>query len=240
MHVIIYHNEQEFTNAAMEIVIGPFLDHEAAVSGLKALVAKRDDGLWLFDEELDYAGYDTTICRKTNATPMKKAKSGPRSSNSSLQRTSTSRVYRSLIPATFRSRNHPTVGDQTMTHELGRIIRVVNIRAAYAVYKDYDGAAPDGPPSFVATKELGDQFRQIIKAANADPYGDNPDYVAQARDALPEELRQYVDTIINNEDLGFPFADGCENGARWLCEETEVEEKRIATTLDEAVERFAG
>jgi len=123
-----------------------------------------------------------------------------------------------------------------MSHQLGPILRVANIRKAYVVHKDYDGNAPDGPPIIVATKELGEQVSQVLKAADADPYGDNPGHVTEARDTLPEELRGYVDSL---SEASFPFASGCEDSAVWVCQESEAEERRIATTLREALAQIS-
>lgn len=107
-----------------------------------------------------------------------------------------------------------------MRHELGPILRTVNIRRAFLVYKSYDGNAPDGPVfATCATPELAEEVRSFLE--NNDPHGEFPE---------TEEEREVA-------EISWPYVEGWEFAASWVAKEGEAEEDKIATTADEAWEQ---
>lgn len=137
-------------------------------------------------------------------------------------------------------------------HKLGDAVRTSVIRKAYAVYKDYDGNAPDGPVYAVcATKELGEQVASILSEVDDsgkedegdDGTGGNAfdstksfaDFLVMTSD---DPVAAGVAFIKNDGSIAMPFVDGFEYSASWIAEPTEEEEHKIATTLSEAIEQF--
>lgn len=100
---------------------------------------------------------------------------------------------------------------------ISQALRTVTIHKAWAVYKDYDGNAPDGPVfARCATEELGNQLAKLLS-------GNDP----EKRDDDLEDNPEF-------DNFPWPFVDGHEWSARWCAEESEAEYHKIATTLDEA------
>ncbi len=92
---------------------------------------------------------------------------------------------------------------------------------AWAVYKDYDGNAPDGPKMLpCASEKLAEQVAAWLREHD-DQDGDDSD--------IPEAL----------EDFPWPLADGWEHAAHWRTVAVREPAEAIATSWTDLLVRLS-